>query len=465
MGDDLYAYWERFRPCFRTRTRDTSEQAYLYLRGQLTMEDTRTYANIARRLAGTDGQSLQQFMSDSPWAGPQVFEQIQADIRARPDLRTGGGLILDESADEKDGQHSVGASRQHNGRLGKVDLCQVTTCLTYVHPASGTWALVDGELFVPEEWFRPELAERRQALGIPTEREFATKPTLGLAMIQRAQARGLPCEWVACDELYGRNRALRAALDTAHLAYAAEVPANTQVYLQPPRVGVPRRRRAAGRRPTHPKVLSRHTAHEVRQVVRRADTAWQRLAVRPTERGELVADFAVRRVWTLTETLAVRAEWLVARREADGQITYLLLNAPDDVPARDLIQRSCQRYFTERAFQDAKSELGWADFQAQKYRAWEHHLALTAAALWFVAETKLNWRERYARDPGLLRQLELEVLPALSTANVRDLLQAVLPVPQFTPHQARAVVARHLVNRAWSTRSRLIDQRIHENTS
>ena len=140
------------------------------------------------------------------------------------------------------------------------------------------------------------------------------------------------------------------------------------------------------------------------------------------------------------------------------------MNAPEATPTATLIERSCLRYFTERTYQDAKSELGWADLQARKYRAWEHHTALTAAATWFVAGVKLEWREAYARDPDLARQFELEVLPALSTANVRDLIQAVLPVPQLTPQQAREMVATHLVNRARSTASRLRTQRFHEDS-
>jgi hypothetical protein len=82
-------------------------------------------------------------------------------------------------------------------------------------------------------------------------------------------------------------------------------------------------------------------------------------------------------------------------------------------------------------------------------------LALTGLALWFVAQTKLAWAQAYARDPDLARQLEVEVLPALSTANVRELLKAVLPVPQLTPQQATELVITHLVNRARSTSSRL----------
>ena len=127
-----------------------------------------------------------------------------------------------------------------------------------------------------------------------------------------------------------------------------------------------------------------------------------------------------------------------------------------------LIQASCCRYFTERLFEDGKAEIGWDEFQAQKYQASEHHLALTALALWFVAETKGAWAQTYARDPELARQFELEVLPALSTANVRELLKAVLPVPTLTPTQAVQIVARMFVDRARSIRSRLKAQSRHE---
>jgi SRSO17 transposase len=219
-----------------------------------------------------------------------------------------------------------------------------------------------------------------------------------------------------------------------------------------------------GKPPTRLQVRSRQVPHEVRALARSGQTVWQRVAVRNTERGQLIADFSGFPVWTVTDAMQVRREWLVTRRDDDGRLTYVLLNAPDTTPVPLLIERSCARYFTERTYQDAKSELGWADLQARKYRAWEHHTALTAAATWFVAGVKLEWRAAYARDPQLARQLELEILPALSTANVRELLQAVLPVPHLTPQQARDVVATHLVNRARSTASRLKTQRFHEDS-
>ena len=299
---------------------------------------------------------------------------------------------------------------------------------------------------------------------MPTERTFASKPALGLRMIQRAQARGLPFELVACDDWYGKSREFRATLDAAQIQYAAEIPSNTQVYLQCPKVGVPRRRHKHGTPPTRLKVRSRQVPHEVRALAQSRQTAWHRVAVRNSERGQLIADFSVIPVWTLTETMQIRREGLVTRRDDDGRLTFVLLNAPETTSAQVLIERSCWRYFTEQTYEDAKSELGWADLQARKYRAWEHHTALTAATTWFVAGVKLEWRAAYARDPKLAQQFELEVLPALSTANVRDMLQAVLPVPQLTPQQARAVVATHLVNRARSTASRLRTQRFHEDS-
>ena len=62
-----------------------------------------------------------------------------------------------------------------------------------------------------------------------------------------------------------------------------------------------------------------------------------------------------------------------------------------NTPLEHLALWRSQRYFAERIFQDAKSEGGWDELVAGKYRAWMHHAALDALALWFSAETKLDW--------------------------------------------------------------------------
>jgi SRSO17 transposase len=257
-------------------------------------------------------------------------------------------------------------------------------------------------------------------------------------------------------------------MDAAGIIYMAEVPANTQVYLTRPDFGVPPPQPSQrGRRATRPRVLSADEPVEIRQVAQRSDTHFQRCRVRSTERGELDDPFALRRVWTIRAG-ALAEEWLVTRapharagvRHEYGQrYTYALSNAPADTPRERLAWLKCTRHFVERANQDAKSEAGWDELQAQKYRAWEHHLALTILATWFIAQTKHDWAQTYARDPDLAQQMKLEVLPALSVANVRELLQAVLPLPQLSPEQATRLVVKHLVQRSRSTRSRLEDQR------
>lgn len=457
LAERLHALWTRFRPCFKTTTRDASFHAWVYLRGVLTMTSKRTFANIARRVGepADDGQALQQFMSDSPWSAQAVISQVQAELAASPALHHGGMLILDESADAKAGLHSAGAARQWNGRLGKVDLCQVGVFLAFATETLWTW--IDGELFLPEVWFAPELAAERTRLGIPQGRSFATKVELGWQMIKRVLACGVCFEVLLCDDLYGRSQWLRHQLRRAEVLYLADVPADTQVYLRQPVVGVPVARGRKGRPPTLRRVLNGVTPVAVQQVGSRADTLFRRFTVRDTERGMLEDAFAVRQVWTIHDGEVV-AEWLVIRQEG-GQPTYALSNAPPTTPAAQLVNWKCRRFGIECANQDGKSELGWGDFMAQKYAAWEHHLALTILAGWFVAQTKTEWATQYGRDSSLAEELGVTSLPTLSVANVRELLQAVMPLQQLSPEQAQRLVVKHLVDRSRSTDSRLKAQR------
>jgi len=109
----------------------------------------------------------------------------------------------------------------------------------------------------------------------------------------------------------------------------------------------------------------------------------------------------------------------------------------------------------ERSNEDAKGDLGWDEFQTRKYRAWKHQLALTILASWFVADTRLDWQQRFKPSPDLLVQYDVDVLPNLSLANVRELFAA-MPLPQLSPGEATDLVIEHLINRTRSRKSRLI---------
>ena len=143
------------------------------------------------------------------------------------------------------------------------------------------------------------------------------------------------------------------------------------------------------------------------------------------------------------------------RREADGDFSFSLSNAPKEISLERLAYWRCERYFAERVFQDAKTEAGWDELVARKYRAWEHHTALDALTLWFLAETKFDWSHQYPRDFMLLEELGVSQLPALSMSNVREMLKAVLPLKQLSPEEATQLVINHLVNRSHSTSCRV----------
>lgn len=456
LGERLKRYYERFRRYLETKTRNTSAYGLGYLSGLLRMETKRNMANVGRKTA-MSGQNLQHFISNSPWSGPGLVEAIQNEIKGHPAFQD-AVLVLDESAEAKAGEQSAGAGRQYNGRVGAIDVSQVGVFLSLVTPQVNTW--IDGELFIPAHWFEANAAEKRQAVGIPSQRVFQTKPELGWQMIQRARTRSVPFQAVLMDSLYGRNEALRQHLQQAQIEYYGDVPANTQVYLQQPSIVYPltAKRQVPSKKP----VVAGAEPNEVQAVGQLASMTWETIRLRPNERGFLEAQFARCRVWVVYPGPELRQEWLLIRKDP-AQITYVLSNAPEDSSLEQMAWRKSQRYLIERSNQDAKDELGWDEFQARKYRAWEHQLALTILAAWFIVETRLDWMQRLKQDPALFTQYEVEVLPKLSVANVRELLRAALPLPQLSSEEAAQLVVSHLVNRTRSRKSRLRHSKGHQN--
>src|SRR4030042_222095 len=232
LGERLSQYYGRFRGYTQTKTRDTSEYGLGYLSGLLRMETKRNLANVGRKTA-MPGQNLQHFISNSPWSGPALIQALRNEIKVHPAFQE-TVLVLDESAEEKAGEQSAGAGRQHNGRLGKIEMSQVGVFLSLVTPQVNTW--IDGELFIPEHWFDEAHRAQRQAVGIPEEASFQTKPEWGLRMILRAKQRGIPFQAVVMDELYGRKTELRRELDRPHIEYYADIPVDTPVFLLPPQI-------------------------------------------------------------------------------------------------------------------------------------------------------------------------------------------------------------------------------------
>src|SRR6266702_1510918 len=137
----------------------------------------------------------------------------------------GPGLAIDETADLKDGDATACVAPQHAGCTGKVENCVTTVFSAYVTTTGQAW--VDFDVYMPARW--ADDLPRRRAAGIPADLEFATRPQLAMRQLERLTAAGLPAQWVAFDEVYGRSEQLRKTAARAGLAYAAIIPCDYPV--------------------------------------------------------------------------------------------------------------------------------------------------------------------------------------------------------------------------------------------
>ena len=122
---------------------------------------------------------------------------------------------------------------------------------------------------------------------------------------------------------------------------------------------------------------------------------------------------------------------LIVTREIGTPETtkYSLSNAGDKPTVQRLAFMQRQRYWIERAFQEAKNEAGMDEYQARSWQAWYHHMALVMMALLFLLKERL---------------LQSEELPLLSAADVKLLLVRLLPRRDLDLEESiRQVQLRH----------------------
>ena len=115
----------RYGGFFRTRTRDNAAVAERYLQGLAQAEEA-TFAAMATVVEQGCEQQFQHFISNSPWRHEPVVEQIGRDADRLLGGKPTSALIIDESSFAKQGEHSVGVARKWCGRLGKVDISDVS---------------------------------------------------------------------------------------------------------------------------------------------------------------------------------------------------------------------------------------------------------------------------------------------------------------------------------------------------
>ena len=137
-------------PLFQCHTYDGSERMKLYVSGLVSSAGRKNMEQMSEVVPKAKQQQLQQFLSASPWPVDPVWKRVSLETTRVIDGGSVAMLMLDESAFSKKGKHSVGVARQHNGRLGKVDNCQVGVFSALSH--HNRTALTGARLYLPKEW-------------------------------------------------------------------------------------------------------------------------------------------------------------------------------------------------------------------------------------------------------------------------------------------------------------------------
>lgn len=413
-------HWHgRFEPIFGRK--EARKHSRVYIRGLMSNIKRKNVESIAlafsqpaedSAVSEKDVVALQGFVTSSPWESGDLQREIQAvfaEELAPTSALWSAGLVgvIDESGFVKQGTESVGVSRQYCGRFGTTLNCQVGVFLVGVTP-TGT-ALLDHQLFLTKGWIADE--ERRTRTEVPEDRVFQSKPEIAADMIQRTHAAGhVRFSWIVGDKLYGASGPLIDRLDQQSQRYIFQSKPNRTVWVDDPgdrlstTLGTKRRRRLGINRNPSVRSLS-----ELTQEVPEWD--WHPIQLREGAKGPLIYEFARRRVWLAQKGKRSEPIWVVLQRTPTGdhEVRFHISNAAEDVTLEEMALALGSRWRVEELFEDAKGQLGMADYETRAWRSWHHHMSMVALAHLYVTLTK---RDVGRKIPEFTLNMAMRVLQA-----------------------------------------------------
>ena len=349
-SDEFAALLARLGPRFgRVEPR---RRAAAYLKGLLAPVERKNGWQLAEAAGDRTPDGVQEFLSRVRWDADAVRDDLRAYV-AEHLGDPGGVLVLDETGFVKKGGKSAGVQRQYSGTAGRIENCQIGVFLAYASRYGRT--LIDRALYLPEGW--AEDRARRAEAGIPEEVAFATKPKLGLAMLERAHAAGLPFAWVTADSVYGADHALRRWLQDHGLGYVLAV-------TRAQRLGFGR------------------VEDQVAEVP--AD-GWHRLSAGDGAKGPRLYDWAY-----LPYGGDAAPGWekgLLIRRSIaqPDELAFYLTHATDGTALADLVRVAGTRWTIEACFEAAKGEVGLDQYEVRSWTGWHRHVTLAMLAHAYLA--------------------------------------------------------------------------------
>jgi SRSO17 transposase len=380
----LDRYLERFADCFARQ--DTRGHFPVYVQGQLSDLHRKSVEPIAKE-AGVPVRTLQEFLSLLKWDEGRMRDRLQAIVAA------------EHASPHAEGKKTPGVKRQYCGSTGKTENCVVTVHLACA--ADGFHCLLDGDLFLPENWH--EDRERCRRAGIPQEVVYRAKWKIALELLERSQRNGVRFRWLTFDEGYGGKPGFVAGLRERQQDFVGEVPSILPGWLHRPRVTRrPYRHPRGGRPRLRPRVVSgsplaRSVKEWLQHDPRLRDQAWKRYRLRDGTKGPMV--WETKHTWFYPkdeeDLPGPRLRLVIARNVLDPkEIKYFLGDAPRGTSVGTLLLVGFSRWHVERCFEDQKDELGLDHYEGRCYAGLKRHLILTAVSYLFLSRVRQEWGEK-----------------------------------------------------------------------
>jgi len=396
---------------FRAGQKTQQDKAQQYLEGIFCAErGKRNIERMVEEVSGSEYESLQHFISNSPWDSEGLMLELAKNIARKLQPYGKIGCTVDEKAHLKKGTKSVGVARQYAGTSGKVDNCQVAV---YLSLTAGKYSsLTNFRLFLPQQWI--DNPKRCEKAGIPKSNiVFKTKPQLALDMIREHIDHGVHFDYVNGDGLYGNGFEFSKGLTSLGVNYILETHCDQLIFTQEPQIAVPvAEPRKRGRQPSLPKSDSHGiTVEEYAKSLHKQD--FKEVRIRPTTKGWLTAWMHVATVWVWDKKagdLQAIQQTLIIRKPIDkkDKIKYSLSNISRQAQSiEEFALMQAQRFWIERCFRDDSHDLGMSDYQVRIYKGFFNHMALTCVAMEYILTERLE---------------NIKDVPLLSTNDIRLLI-------------------------------------------
>ena len=329
-------------------------RAAAYLRGLLSRVERKNGWQLAEAVGDRTPDGVQEFLSRTRWDADAVRDDLQQYVIEQ----FGDGdavLVLDETGFLKKGNKSAGVGRQYSGTAGRIENSQIGVFLGYASRHGRV--LLDRALYLPKDWAQDRL--RRAKAHIPDEIAFATKPMLGLAMLERARAAGVPFAWITGDSVYGGVYALRQWAEQHRCGYVLTVTSSQHLGLKPVSAWI----EGLG------------------------DGGWQRLSAGDGTKGPRWYDWAY--LPYAGGAKGFRCGLLVRRSIADpSETTFYLTHAPAATTLDDLVKIAGSRWSIESLFEQSKGEVGLDQYEVRSWTGWHRHITFAMLAFAYLTAVR-----------------------------------------------------------------------------